>query len=80
MRTETYYETHPLVVEAARSFNYVDWHWYSDYNGDEAGFPEVCVVGLYGRTIDVEGQRVDIEALVDTENEHVLMYEVYIEE
>jgi hypothetical protein len=24
-----------------------DLHWYSDWNGDEVGFPEVPVVGLY---------------------------------
>lgn len=46
-----------------------NYHWSSDWNGYEVGYPEVDVVGLYTKE-NAEGK---IENLyVNTENGHVL--------
>lgn len=47
-------------------FNYVDFHWVSDFNGYETEYPETLVVGCYK---EKETERL---FLVDTENEHIL--------
>lgn len=45
------------------------YHWSSDWNGDEVGYPEIDVVGLYTKE-NAEGK---VENLyVNTENGHVL--------
>lgn len=41
------------------------WHWYSDWNGDEVGYDELNVVGLYGIAENVM-------AYIDTETGHIL--------
>lgn len=45
---------------------YVSDHWQSDWNGEEVGFPDVPVVGLYS----IPEQ--PIQYYVDTENGVVL--------
>lgn len=46
--------------------NIRDLHWYSDWNGDEVGYPAVNVVGLYG------SERLGADFYVDTETGEVL--------
>lgn len=41
-------------------------HWYSDWNGDEVGFPNVDVVGLYG------SDELGTDFYVNSENGEVL--------
>ena len=47
-------------------FNYEDFYWSSDWNGDEAGYPEVNVVGLYTH------KETGVDVYVDVENMHIL--------
>lgn len=47
----------------------IDLHWQSDWNGDEVGFPEVDVVGLYSfETADQES----VFLYIDTSTRQVL--------
>jgi hypothetical protein len=34
-------------VNTEKNINLSEWHWYSDWNGDEVNFPNIDVVGLY---------------------------------
>ena len=53
--------------------DYSKLHWYSDWNGDEVGYDEVLVVGLYS-LIDFP----EINMYIDTENGRIL--EVWLDE
>jgi hypothetical protein len=46
--------------------------WASDFNGDEVGYPEVLIVGMY--------ERDNVMYLVDVENTRVLEVQEQIEE
>ena len=54
--------------------DYTEDHWWSDWNGDEVGFDDVNVVGLYSIPDS------PISYYVDTENGYVLDAWVEVDE
>lgn len=48
------------------------WHWQSDWNGYEVGYPEHNVVGLYSQESEVSGQTIYI--YVNTETNVILEF------
>jgi hypothetical protein len=46
--------------------NIAEWHWQSDWNGDEVGYDAIGVVGLYTH------KETGVNAYIDVENERIL--------
>lgn len=61
----TIYDTLADIM-IGNKLDYVNDHWQSDWNGDEVGFPDVPVVGLYS----LKNQPIDY--YVDTETGVIL--------
>lgn len=46
------------------NLDYRKLHWQSDWNGDEVGYPERCVIGYYTYR--------ELNLYIDTENDEVV--------
>ena len=57
------------LIHVGDNRNYNNDHWLSDWNGDEVGFDEAQIVGMYSVK-----EKPDIQYYVDTETGIVLKW------